>query len=113
MNSIHSVLIYLRDSKDPGLKDRKSTHGICELLRFYVQNKDSCNEFLKAAFISIYEKYEPFPIEGDSKTYHKNREKWNPKTNHGKARLELLDKMIAFAEEEHSVLLSELNKIGL
>lgn len=113
MNNIHSVLIRLRDSKESGLQDRKKTHGICELLKFYMQDNERCNEFLKEAVIHIYGAYEPFPIEGDSRGYHKNLDKWNPRTQHGKDRLELLDKLIAFSEQEYHDLLIELNKVGI
>ncbi|QOE32710.1 hypothetical protein CPT_Muenster_544 [Klebsiella phage Muenster] len=113
MNSIHSVLIRLRDSKEYGLSDRKKTHGICELLRFYVRDNERCNDFIKAAFIHIYGAYQPFPIEGDSRGYHKNLDKWNPRTQHGKTRLELLDKLITFADMTENLMLIELNNIGI
>lgn len=113
MNNIHSVLIRLRDSEEPGLKDRKKTHGICELLKFYMQDNERCNDFIRSAFTHIYGSYVPFPIEGECRDYHKNMDKWNPSTKHGKARLELLDKMIAFAEEMENLMLIELNDIGI
>lgn len=103
----------IRDSKEQSLKDRKCTHGICSLLRFYVQNDERCNEFLKAAFIHIYGEYKPFPIEGDASGFHKNRDKFSPNTNHGKARMELLDKLIAFARASDEAMLIELNSVGI
>lgn len=113
MNSIHSVLIRLRDSKESGLSDRKKTHGICELLKFYIQDNERCNDFIRSAFIHIYGSYVAFPIEGDARGYHKNLDKWNARDKHGKARLELLDKLISYSEHEHNQLLIELNKVGI
>lgn len=105
----HNFLVIMRAlKKDPSL--RKTSHGICYNLeywyRFSIQDnaalaKEHTHAFIKDAFTHIYGKYLPFPIEGDAddacKLHHKTLNKWD-NSKYGKARLELLDKMIEYAE---------------
>lgn len=91
--------------QDPEL--RKETWGICYNLKYWYQHISSrsitdraktereCNEFLVEVFTHIYGEYLPFPIEGDSKLHHKSTNKWD-NSKYGKARKELLDKMVDY-----------------
>lgn len=77
----------------------KPNHGICVNLMLTLDCTDCISEFADTAFEQIYGSSVSYPIEGTSLSYIQNKDKWNPDTEYGKKRLELLDKLIEFAEK--------------
>lgn len=98
----HEALKVLRNNPEI----RHVNDGICSNLSRVYNPKNEPDkqlkqqQFLRAAFTHIYGKnYAVFPIEKGYTEYYLNKDKWDSSTEYGKARLELLDKMIYVAEQ--------------
>jgi len=94
--NVKKILEVLNDLKLGTIS--KPNHGICINLMFKLDCTDCISEFTNQAFTQIYGNEDSYPIEGNSLGYIQNKDKWNPDTEYGKKRLELLDKLIEFAE---------------
>lgn len=79
--------------------ERYDHHGICNNLYLKVDDTDTVESFIWLCFEKKYGDAEiAYPI-GDSAAYHADKDKWNPDSEYGKQRLELLDFMISECEE--------------
>lgn len=95
--SIHEALKFIRDNP----QSRHKNYGICANLTMAYNPKNDPDKqleqqkFIRAAFTTIYgNNYSIYPIEKGYTEYYLNTDKWDSSTEYGKARLELLDKMI-------------------
>jgi len=94
------ILTGLRDLKAGHLED--DSKGICFNLAWKVDAKrgGSAEYFIEECFIHIFGKHVCSPVEGDLVSYLNNERKWDKETDFGLRRYDLLDKMIAYAEEQ-------------
>lgn len=76
--------------------DLHANHGICINLYIKVDPVHLVSDFLEAAFIQKFGSGECYPIEGSYDGYLADKDKWNPETEFGKKRIELLDFLIQY-----------------
>lgn len=78
--------------------------GICGNLEFVYddmfKSSSAPTRFIKECFISLFGEEILFPVEGDVISFIENKHKWDKETDMGLRRFDLLDKMIAYAEEQ-------------
>lgn len=94
------ILEALQDLKAGNIED--SSKGICFNLAWKVDVRGCymADEFIEKCFTNIFGKHVSSPVEGDIISYLNNQHKWDKETDMGLRRLDLLDKMIAYAEQQ-------------
>lgn len=84
-----------------GIIEDKSK-GICFNLNWKLGDLPAVDysSFIHNSFVEIFGEYLSSPVEGDIIGYLENTRKWDKETDMGLRRLDLLDKMIAYAEQQ-------------
>lgn len=97
------VLAALNELKSGHIED--TSKGICFNLAWKLDMDrnnplNMSTHFIEEAFTSIFGSVLTYPVEGDIFSYLNNKNKWDKETEMGLRRFDLLDKMIAYAEEQ-------------
>lgn len=94
------ILEALQDLKAGNIEDRSK--GICFNMNWKLGDLPvlDYSGFIHNSFVDIFGQYIPSPVEGDIIGYLENTRKWDKETDMGLRRLDLLDKMIAYAEQQ-------------
>lgn len=101
IHQIHLILTLIK--KDLQKKEPVFTRvhaGLCYNIAFRLNNKRLADKFMVQALTHINGKWEPYPIEGEQRKYELLLNKYAPNNNFGKKRLELLDALIQYCEEQ-------------
>lgn len=93
------ILEALLELKAGEIEDRSK--GICFNMQWKLGDLKvwEYSGFIHECFVEIFGEYNPSPVEGDIIGYLENNRKWDKETDMGLRRLDLLDKMIAYAEQ--------------
>ena len=94
------ILAGLNELKSGNLIDDRK--GICFNLSWKIDESRGkmADAFIEQCFIHLFGAPVCAPVEGDIISYLHNKHKWDKETDMGLRRFDLLDKMIAYAEEQ-------------
>lgn len=98
---LHQILTLMKlDLKKKEPTFTRVRFGICHNISFRLSDTRLSHKFMRDALIHINGKWEPYPIEGEQRKYELLLNKYDPNNNYGKKRLELLDALIQYCEDE-------------